>query len=173
MFWVIFSWDGICSWTRGGRFWAGGDKSQVDVTGLEHQGGTQSSVLFSPKLDDSERAFEIFVFFSGPKNSFRDFIKLGVGRLKVEKKARKEKMTGTSLVVQWLRICLLMQGTWVQSLVGELKFPTYCGTTKTTHHNYWACALQQGKPLWWEAHVSQLEKVCVQQQRLSTAKIKK
>ena len=28
---------------------------------------------------------------------------------------------GTSLVVQWLRIHLAMQGTWVQPLVGKLK----------------------------------------------------
>ena len=28
---------------------------------------------------------------------------------------------GSSLVVQWLRVHLLMQGTWVQSLVGELR----------------------------------------------------
>ena len=28
---------------------------------------------------------------------------------------------GTSLVVQWLRICLAMQGAQVQSLVGELR----------------------------------------------------
>ena len=27
MFWIIFSWDGICSWTGGGRFWEGDDKS--------------------------------------------------------------------------------------------------------------------------------------------------
>ena len=47
-----------------------GDKSQVDATGPEHQGGTLSSVLFSPKLDDSERAFETVVFFSMPKDSF-------------------------------------------------------------------------------------------------------
>ena len=26
----------------------------------------------------------------------------------------------TFLMVQWLRICLAMQGTWVQSLEGEL-----------------------------------------------------
>ena len=29
--------------------------------------------------------------------------------------------SGTSLVVQWLRIYLVMQGTWVQSLVRELR----------------------------------------------------
>ena len=28
---------------------------------------------------------------------------------------------GTSLVVQWLEICLEMQRTWVQSLVRELR----------------------------------------------------
>ena len=28
---------------------------------------------------------------------------------------------GTSLMVQWLRICLAMQGTWVESLEGELR----------------------------------------------------
>ena len=32
-----------------------------------------------------------------------------------------EKPEGTFLVVQWLRIHLAMQGTWVRSLVGELK----------------------------------------------------
>ena len=30
--------------------------------------------------------------------------------------------SGIFLVVQWLRICPAMQGTWVQSLVGELRF---------------------------------------------------
>ena len=39
-----------------------------------------------------------------------------------------------SLVVQWLRIHLPMQGTWVQALVRE--DPTCRGATKPTHHNY-------------------------------------
>ena len=34
----------------------------------------------------------------------------------------------TSLVVQWIRICLPMQGTWVQFLVREDS--TCCGATK-------------------------------------------
>ena len=34
----------------------------------------------------------------------------------------KEGATRISLVVQWLRICLAMQGTQVQSLVRELEF---------------------------------------------------
>ena len=32
---------------------------------------------------------------------------------------RKKKKIGTSLVVQWLRICLAMQGMWLRFLVGE------------------------------------------------------
>ena len=41
---------------------------------------------------------------------------------------------GTSLVVQRLRICLPLQGTWVQSLVQEDS--TCCGATKSVRHNY-------------------------------------
>jgi len=33
----------------------------------------------------------------------------------------RNRSYGTSLVVQWLRMCLAMQGTQVQSLVGELR----------------------------------------------------
>ena len=40
----------------------------------------------------------------------------------------------TSLVVQWLRIHLPMQGAWVQTLVWE--DPTCHGATKTVCHNY-------------------------------------
>ena len=43
-------------------------------------------------------------------------------------------------MVQWLRICLPMQGTWVPSLAWE--DPTYLGATKTVGHNYEACALE-------------------------------
>ena len=71
----------------------------------------------------------------------------------------------TSPVVQWMRIRLPMQGTWVQSLVQE--DPTCCWATKPVCHNYWACqlqllkcalrafTLQQEKPLQWEAREAQ------------------
>ena len=39
-----------------------------------------------------------------------------------------------SLVAQWLRICLPMQGTGVQALVRE--DPTRRGATKPVCHNY-------------------------------------
>ena len=69
-----------------------------------------------------------------------------------------------SLVVQWLRICLPMQGTWVRALVGEA--PTCRGATKPLRHNYWArapraCAPQQEKPPQWEA--------CAPQRRVAPA----
>ena len=45
---------------------------------------------------------------------------------------------GASLVAQWLRICLLMQGTQVRALVWE--DPTCHGPAGPVSHNYWACA---------------------------------
>ena len=44
------------------------------------------------------------------------------------------KKDGASLVVQWLRICLPMQGTRVQALVWE--HPTCRGATRPVSHNY-------------------------------------
>ena len=46
----------------------------------------------------------------------------------------KNSLDGASLVVQWLRICLLMQGTWVRALVWE--DPTCRGATRPVSHNY-------------------------------------
>ena len=42
-------------------------------------------------------------------------------------KKKEKRKTGNSLVVQWLRICLPMQGTWFRSLVGELRSHMPCG----------------------------------------------
>ena len=42
-----------------------------------------------------------------------------------------------SLVAQWLRICLPVQGTRVRALVWE--DPTCRGATGSVSHNYWAC----------------------------------
>ena len=47
---------------------------------------------------------------------------------------------GTSLVAQWLRIRLPMQGTRVQALVWD--GPTCRRATKPVRHNYWACTLE-------------------------------
>ena len=47
---------------------------------------------------------------------------------------------GTSLVAQWLRIHLPMQGTQVRALVRE--DPTCRGATKPVRHDCWVCALE-------------------------------
>ena len=60
-----------------------------------------------------------------------------------------------SLVAQWLRIRLPMQGTRVRALVQE--YPTYHGATKPVCHNYWACTLEPASHNYW-AHVPQLLK---------------
>ena len=51
-------------------------------------------------------------------------------------KAIKAKINrwGASLVAQWLRVCLLMQGTRVRALVWE--DPTCRGATRPVRHNY-------------------------------------
>ena len=58
---------------------------------------------------------------------------------------------GASLVVQWLRIHLAMQGTQVRSLV--LEDPRYQGATKPVCHNYWAHAPEPGRHTYWSLHV--------------------
>ena len=51
-----------------------------------------------------------------------------------KKKKEKKKTVRASLVVQWLRICLPMQGTRVRALVWE--DPTCHGATGPVSHNY-------------------------------------
>ena len=62
---------------------------------------------------------------------------------------------GTSMVAQWLRTRLPMQGTRVQALVRE--DPTCRGATKPVRHNYWACAPESASCNYW-AHMLQLLK---------------
>ena len=53
----------------------------------------------------------------------------------LNEKSQTQKSTyGASLVAQWLRICLPMQGTRVRALVWE--GPTCHGATKPVRHNY-------------------------------------
>ena len=61
---------------------------------------------------------------------------------------------GTSLVAQWLRVCLPVQGTRVQALVRE--DPACRRATKPMCHNYRACALEPESHNYW-AHVLQLQ----------------
>ena len=53
---------------------------------------------------------------------------------------KKSQAVGTSLVAQWLRIRLPVQGTRVRALLRQ--DPTCRGATKLMHHNYRAYALE-------------------------------
>ena len=53
----------------------------------------------------------------------------------------------TSVVAQWLRIHLPMQGTRIRALLWE--DPTCCGATKPVRHNYWVRALEPTCHTYW------------------------
>ena len=57
------------------------------------------------------------------------------GQMAEKKKKKSQKGNRASLVVQWLRIILPMQGAQVQSLIW--KSPTCCGATKPMWGYYW------------------------------------
>ena len=59
----------------------------------------------------------------------------------VQECCAKTGAMGISLVVQWLRICLLMQGTPIQPPVRDLTVHML-QTTESTHHSYSALAPQ-------------------------------
>ena len=60
---------------------------------------------------------------------------------------RNKRNNRASLLAQWLRIHLPMQGTRVQALVRE--DPTGCGATKLMSHNYWPHALKPARCNYW------------------------
>ena len=63
----------------------------------------------------------------------------------------KKTYSRASLVAQWIRVCLPMQGTWVWSLVQE--DPPYQGATSLCASNCWVCMPRacDEKPPQWEA----------------------
>ena len=78
---------------------------------------------------------------------------------KTKKNPIKKWAEGTSLVVQWLRILLPIQGTLVQALLWE--DPTCHGATNPMHHNYWACALDPMSHNYW-ARATTTNPVCLE-----------
>ena len=69
------------------------------------------------------------------------------GPAKKKNKIAYRRLGRTSLVAQWLRIHLPMQGTQLWALVRE--DPTWRGATKPVCHNYWACALEPASHNYW------------------------
>ena len=74
--------------------------------------------------------------------------------------ATLKKINGASLVAQWLRVHLPMQGTWVRALVRE--DPTCRGVTKLGRHNYWACALETTSHNYWVCVPQLLKPTCLE-----------
>ena len=60
---------------------------------------------------------------------------------------RKEFRNGASLAVQWLGVCLPVQGARVRALVQE--DPAWHGAAGPVRHNYWACALEPVSHNYW------------------------
>ena len=65
-----------------------------------------------------------------------------------------------SLVAQWLRVHLPVQGTQVRALVRE--DPTCHGATKLARRNYWACALEPASHNYWACVPQLLEPACLE-----------
>ena len=104
-----------------------------------------NSNLFMNKRDSK---FLLFLFWKSMFKSSMSLVSIYF-YFKIKCKCR------TSLVVQWLRICLPMEGTNVQSLVWE--DPTCRRATKPMRHNYWNRSLEPMSFNYW-AHASQLLK---------------
>ena len=108
---------------------------------------------------------------NGPLTPISSFIPIS-SHLEIWKHKERKHSFWTSLVIQWLRIRLPMQRTWVWSLVQEDS--TCCGATKDCKPqllSLWSspgpqllkptcpriCALQQERPSRWQARALQLE----------------
>jgi len=74
----------------------------------------------------------------------------GTVRRNIKTEPLKSFSLGTSVVVQWIRICLPMQETQVRALVRE-DFTCH-GATRPVCHNFWACALQPKHCNYWSPH---------------------
>ena len=75
-------------------------------------------------------------------------------------KCLKIYVFGASLVAQWSRILLPVQGTRVRALVWE--DPTCRGAAKPVRHNYWACALEPATHNYWACVPQLLKPVCLE-----------
>ena len=74
-----------------------------------------------------------------------------------EKYKSKLQWVRTSLVVQWVRIHLPVEGTWIQSLIRE---DSSClRTSKPMRHNYWTWALGRKSHNCWAPELELLKHV--------------
>ena len=103
------------------------------------------------KIDKKHQA-DIWENFKPQQEKHKEPRHIMVKFLKIKDKER------TSLVAQWLRIRLPMQGTWVWALVRE--DPTCRRATKPVCHNYRACALEPTGHNCWACEPQLLKPTC-------------
>ena len=157
--WNLIGKDNILAWWELARMKAGGRQSRPgrDPAG-EHRGVIQTHLpelapvtggahtIDSPTpggLGPLPARSSKKMFVLQPKEKEKKRKHLLKGKLKVWSLTGKAPVLkigtfGASLVAQWLRICLPMQGTRVRALVWE--DPTCRGAARPVSHNYWACA---------------------------------
>ena len=120
---------------------------------------TEESICEWPQPKGEEQAMIAKVLATTPKvvkqRSLHGFTWLWAETHTKDEKEDQNSCLLASLVAQWLRIHLPMQGTQVRALVREN--PTCRGATKPAHHNYWSWAVEPMSHNYW-AHVPQLLK---------------
>ena len=101
-----------------------------------------NSVVAGDKINTQKSVAFLYTNNELPERESRKIIlfKITSKRIKYLGINLTKEVKGASLVVQWLRISLPMQGTWVRALVWE--DPTCRGATKPVRHNYRACTLE-------------------------------
>ena len=131
-----------------------GDQAVFRKRGNEHYVATPDNVSHNggphlvPLLKHFQNLYEHTVYSSIVNATVIISLKIISFTIKtLERFSSQDRRFVTSLVVQWLRICLPMQGTWVWALVWE--DPTCCRATKPVCHKYWAYALEPASHNYW------------------------
>ena len=123
--------------------------------------GSSGSLETLPRGVDAKTTIIIIIsYLPLPAHSFSNvewrftqgYMTYGITIERMKKQIQESRWA--SLVAQWLRICLPVQGTRVRALAWE--DPTCHGATRPVSHNYWACvsgacAPRQERPRQWEA----------------------
>ena len=104
----------------------------IQLTNIRHQ----------KQKDNVKNKFILFIYYVDSK----EWSKWTYLKNRTDSQTSKTNVWA-SLVVQWLRICLPMQGSWVQPLVWE--DPICHGATKPVCHNYWAWAVEPASHNYW------------------------
>ena len=129
--WVAISFSKGSSWPRG--------RTCISCIGRRSYTAEPQEKILASHISNNHLCLE---YIKNDYNSEGKKKNLKVGKRSENRVFQRwyKNAQGASLVIQWLRICLGMQGTRVQSLVQEDR--TCCGATKPVCHNYWALGLE-------------------------------